>query len=73
MSQGLFPSAPEAPHYAFAIDFLDFYYHMFKHSADSAEAAAATLSSFHRQYGFVVENDKASMRIDVVWLADKWS
>ena len=57
---GLFPSAPEAPRYAFGMDFLDFYFHLFEHSADSAEAAAAALAGFHRQFGFSLQRADVS-------------
>ncbi|KZV97326.1 hypothetical protein EXIGLDRAFT_764453 [Exidia glandulosa HHB12029] len=56
VAAGLFPSAPENARFAFCVDLLDFYFHLFHHSADSASAAAASISAFHRERGYILRN-----------------
>ncbi|EJD39841.1 hypothetical protein AURDEDRAFT_36376, partial [Auricularia subglabra TFB-10046 SS5] len=56
-----FPSSPDLPTYAFSIKLLDFYYHLWFQSADSAMAAAAALHGFHADLGFVLRNSKGQM------------
>ncbi|EJD36390.1 hypothetical protein AURDEDRAFT_74267 [Auricularia subglabra TFB-10046 SS5] len=59
--RGYFPSSPDLPTYAFSIKLLDFYYHLWFQSADSAMAAAAALHGFHADMGFVLKNSKGQM------------
>lgn len=56
VAKGFFPSAPEFATYAFSIKLLDFYFHLWFHSADSATAAAAALHGFHADHGFVLRD-----------------
>ncbi|KZV97568.1 hypothetical protein EXIGLDRAFT_762239, partial [Exidia glandulosa HHB12029] len=56
VAAGLFPSAPDNPRFAFCVNLLDFYFHLFHHSADSATAAAASISAFHRERGYILRN-----------------
>ncbi|EJD46122.1 hypothetical protein AURDEDRAFT_164780 [Auricularia subglabra TFB-10046 SS5] len=61
VARGFFPSSPELPTYAFSMKLLDFYYHLWFHSADSAMAATAVLHGFHADLGFVLKNAKGEM------------
>ncbi|EJD50107.1 hypothetical protein AURDEDRAFT_58622 [Auricularia subglabra TFB-10046 SS5] len=61
VARGFFPSSPDLPTYAFSIKLLDFYYHLWFQSADSAMAAAAALHGFHADLGFILTNSKGQM------------
>ncbi|KZV97794.1 hypothetical protein EXIGLDRAFT_580691, partial [Exidia glandulosa HHB12029] len=51
---GLFPSGPSKPGYAFCTELLDFFMALTYHAADSAQALAAALHTYHVQRGYVM-------------------
>ena len=60
---GFFPSSPIRPHSAFSIRYLEFYHHMFEHATESAQACAAGLTGFHRDLGFLRQDEKVPILI----------
>lgn len=60
VSRGFFPSSPVFATHAFSLKLLDFYYHLWFHSADSATAADAALHGFHADLGYVLRNAEVS-------------
>jgi hypothetical protein len=61
VENGFFPTAPSQPNLAISIDFLEFYYALFKQSADAVGVMAAALSKFYNRRGFPVNNAKVSV------------
>ncbi|KAI0702132.1 hypothetical protein C8Q76DRAFT_587575, partial [Earliella scabrosa] len=58
VKSSLFPTAPSLPRVAVSIDLLDFYFALFKRSADAITALAGALKSLYQRRGFPILNEK---------------
>ncbi|KZV77896.1 hypothetical protein EXIGLDRAFT_784620 [Exidia glandulosa HHB12029] len=58
IEDGLFPSGPVTPGYAFCTELLDFFIGLMRQAADSAQALAAALHMYHRNRGFTMRGTR---------------
>ncbi|KAG7087086.1 hypothetical protein E1B28_013068 [Marasmius oreades] len=66
VQHGLFPASPSQPRSAFAIDLLDFYHILWRHSCDAITSFSASLIMMYKRCGFDLNDQTGSTQRDPI-------